>query len=189
MPRVARQSMGTRRISVDGRRRVAKAPSLATSWTLMPAPRAIFPPPPGRSSTLWMTEPTGMKRRGRALPGRISAPWPDWSRSPDLHLGRGQDVALLAVEVVEQGDAGIAVGVVLDGGHLGRHPVLVPLEVDDPVLLLVAAAAVAGGLAAVAVAPAGGRLGGQQGLLRAVPGDLGEVRDGLEAPAGAGGLA
>ena len=50
----------TRRISVEGRRRVAKAPSFATSWTLMPAPRAILPPPPGRSSTLWMVEPTGM---------------------------------------------------------------------------------------------------------------------------------
>src|SRR5665213_2204650 len=81
-PRVARQSMGTRRISVEGRRRVAKAPSLATSWMLMPAPRAILPPWPIRSSTLWMVEPTGMKRMGSAFPGRISDPWPDCSRSP-----------------------------------------------------------------------------------------------------------
>ena len=41
------------------------------------------------------------------------------------------------------------------GGDLGGHAVLVPLEVDDAVLLLVAAAAVAGGLAAVGVATAG----------------------------------
>jgi hypothetical protein len=57
---------------------------------------------------------------------------------------------------VEQGDPGVAVGVVLDGRDLGGDVVLRPLEVDDPVLLLVAAAAVAGGLAAVAVAPARG---------------------------------
>ena len=36
-PTVARQSMGTRRISVLGSRRVAKSPSLATSWMLAPA--------------------------------------------------------------------------------------------------------------------------------------------------------
>ena len=59
-PTVARQSIGTRRISVDGRRRVAKSPSLATSCTELPAERAIFPPPPGRSSTLWTVVPTGM---------------------------------------------------------------------------------------------------------------------------------
>jgi hypothetical protein len=52
--------MDTRRISVEGSRSVANAPSLATNWTLMPAPRAILPPPPGRISTLWITEPTGM---------------------------------------------------------------------------------------------------------------------------------
>ena len=77
----------------------------------------------------------------------------------DLDPGRGQDVALLAVVVVEQGDAGVAVGVVLDGGHRGRHAVLVALEIDDAVLLLVAAAAVAGRLAAVGVAAAGPGLG------------------------------
>src|ERR1700753_2725424 len=59
-PMVARQSLDNRRISVDGRRRVAKPPSLATSWIEDPAERAILPPPPGCSSTLWMTVPTGM---------------------------------------------------------------------------------------------------------------------------------
>ena len=71
---------------------------------------------------------------------------------------------------------------------LGRDPVLVAAEVDDPVLLLVAAAAVARRLAAVVVAPAGLRLGREQRLLGTVAGDLGEVRDGLEPPSGAGGL-
>src|SRR6188768_4366903 len=55
----------------------------------------------------------------------------------------GQDVALLAVGVVQQRDAGGAVRVVLDVSDLGRHAVLVvPLEVDDAVRALVTAALV-----------------------------------------------
>ncbi len=73
-PMVARQSIGTRRISVLGSRRVTKSPSLATSCTLAPALRAIFAPAPGFISMLWMVVPTGMKRIGRALPGRMSLP-------------------------------------------------------------------------------------------------------------------
>ena len=43
-PTVARQSIGIRRISLEGIRKVAYCPSLATSCTAMPAERAIFPP-------------------------------------------------------------------------------------------------------------------------------------------------
>src|SRR5690606_11192046 len=101
----------------------------------------------------------------------------------------GEDVALLAVEVVEQRDAAAAVGVVLDGGDLGGHAVLVPAEVDDAVPLLVAAAPVAGRLAPVHVAATGRRLLGHERPLGLVARDLGEVGDGLEPPAGAGGVA
>src|SRR5690606_33187238 len=59
-PTVARQSIGTRRISVEGRRSVAYSPSRATSCTLEPAERAILPPAPGLISTLCTTVPTGM---------------------------------------------------------------------------------------------------------------------------------
>ena len=52
----------------------------------------------------------------------------------DVQALRGQDVGLLAVGVVQQGDAAGAVGVVLDGGDLGGHAVLDALEVDDAVL-------------------------------------------------------
>ena len=107
----------------------------------------------------------------------------------DLEVLRGEDVALLAVEVVQQGDATGAVRVVLDGRDLGRHAVLVPLEVDDAVLLLVAATTVTGGLAAVVVAATGAVLGRQQRLLGRRRGDLGEVGDRLEAATGARGLA
>src|SRR5688572_23451753 len=51
-PTVARQSIGTVRISPEGRRKVAFAPSFAISWTEEPALRAILPPAPGLSSTL-----------------------------------------------------------------------------------------------------------------------------------------
>src|SRR4051812_13401706 len=81
-PTVARQRTSTLRISPDGMRSCASRPSRATSWTLVPAERAIFAPPPGRSSMAWMTVPTGMLRSGRLLPGLMSADGPDSTRSP-----------------------------------------------------------------------------------------------------------
>src|SRR6185312_739651 len=95
-----------------------------------------------------------------------------------LEVLRRDDVALLAVEVVQQRDAGGAVRVVLDVGDLGRHAVLVVApEVDHAVLPLVTATLMAGGDPAVHVAAAllGQRL--HERLLRRGPGDLGEVGD------------
>src|SRR3954469_8113027 len=83
-PTVARQRTSTLRISPDGIRSCAKPPSFATSWTLAPAERAIFAPPPGRSSMACTTVPTGMLRSGRALPGLMSALGPFSIRSPCL---------------------------------------------------------------------------------------------------------
>ena len=59
-PTVARQSIGTRRISVEGNRNVAKSPSLAINWIEVPAPRPSFAPAPGFNSTLCTVVPTGM---------------------------------------------------------------------------------------------------------------------------------
>src|SRR5262249_5487594 len=67
----------------------------------------------------------------------------------------GEDVALLAIGVVQQRDVAAPIRVVLDRRDLGRHAVLAALEVDPPVAALGAAAAVAGGDPAVAVAAAG----------------------------------
>ena len=78
-----------------------------------------------------------------------------------------EDVALLAVRVVEQGDARGAVRIVLDRGDLRRNAALVALEVDVAVLLLVTAADEARGDAALGVAAAGLRLALGQRLLRA----------------------
>ena len=61
----------------------------------------------------------------------------------DLEALRGDDVRLLAVEVVQQREARVAVRVVLDRRDLRGHAVLVPSEVDDAVTLLVPATAVA----------------------------------------------
>src|SRR5690606_2373674 len=74
----------------------------------------------------------------------------------DLQAHRRQDVALLAVRVVEQRDVRRAVGIVLDRRDLGGNAVLVPtLEVDDAVAALVPSALVAAGDVAVVVAATG----------------------------------
>src|SRR6478736_1473333 len=63
-----------------------------------------------------------------------------------LELVRRDDVALLAVDVVQQRDPSRPVRVVLDVRDLGRHAVLVmATEVDDPVGALVTATLVTGG--------------------------------------------
>ena len=66
-------------------------------------------------------------------------------RFANVEAERRDDVALFAVRIVEQGDVGRAVRVVLNGEDLGRNVVLVALEVDDAVLLARAAALVADG--------------------------------------------
>src|SRR4051794_12677687 len=106
----------------------------------------------------------------------------------DAQAVRREDVALLAVDVMQQRDVRRAVRVVLDRGDLRRHAVLATLEVDLAVQALGPAAAVAGGLAAVRVAPAALLEPLDEALLRLGLRDLREVGVGREAPAGAGGL-
>src|SRR6476646_1312240 len=91
---------------------------------------------------------------------------------------RREDVALLAVGVVQQRDPRGAVGVVLDVRDLGRHAVLVvTTEVDDAVGALVATTDVAGGDPAGVVAAAALAERTDQRLLRRGPSDLDEVGD------------
>ena len=68
-----------------------------------------------------------------------------------LQADRRQNVTLLAILILDEGDVGAAVGVILQTQHGGRAH-LVALEVDDTILALVAAAAMTDGDAAVAVA-------------------------------------
>src|SRR6188472_2649781 len=109
-------------------------------------------------------------------------------RGPDPEAVRGEDVALLAVGVVQQRDVCRAVRVVLDRRDLRGHPVLAALEVDPAVQTLGATAAVARRLAPAAVAPARLREALGERLLGLRAGDVGEVGIRREAPAGARGL-
>src|SRR5690606_31860676 len=60
---------------------------------------------------------------------------------PSLEAVRSQNVSLLAVFVLQQGNAGGAIWIVLNKRHSGRDAILVPFEIDNPVLLLMPAAA------------------------------------------------
>src|SRR5688572_9358496 len=104
-------------------------------------------------------------------------------------LVRREDVALRAVDVVEQRDACSAVGVVLDVSDLGRHAVLVvATEVDHAVLALMATTDVTRRDAALVVAAAGLRQRTEQRLLGRGAGDLREVRNRGTATTGRRGL-
>src|SRR5579885_1215336 len=94
----------------------------------------------------------------------------------DLEPLRREDIALVAVGIMQQGQVGRAVGIVLERRHHRRHAVAVAFEIDDPQAPLMPAAAMARGHAAEVVAAAGfldrreqaffGRLFGQPGKIR-----------------------
>ena len=73
----------------------------------------------------------------------------------DLQALGSEDICLLAVLVLNESDVSGTVRIILQGLNLGVNVELLTLEVNDTVLLLVAAAAVADGDAAVAVAASG----------------------------------
>lgn len=100
----------------------------------------------------------------------------------DLQPLRGQDVALLTIRVVNQGDPSGAVRIVLDRRHLTGNADLVALEVDDAVAALVATPAAAHRDAAAVIAPS--LLGAlvQLALLGTAPSHLGEIRAAHEPP-------
>ena len=84
----------------------------------------------------------------------MSASTPATTLSPTREADRREDVALLAVDVVEQREPRRAVRIVLDRRHPRRHVVLVATEIDDTIAPLVAAAAMARGDATAVVAAA-----------------------------------
>ena len=94
-----------------------------------------------------------------------------------------QDVALLAVRILDERDARGAVRIVLDLLHRADDAELVALEVDDAVLALVTAADAAHRDVAVIVAAAALLERLEQRLLGRRARDLGEIRDRAEARA------
>ena len=83
---------------------------------------------------------------------RMSAVGPGLDDGPDDQLVGGQDVALLAVAIDDQGDTGVSVGIVLMESTRPGTPSLCALEVDEPVRPLMTAALMPRGDAAVVVA-------------------------------------
>src|SRR6478609_5747872 len=125
--------------------------------------------------------------RGARRAGELGAP--AGTELDRVHDRTREDVALLAVEVVQERDARGAVGVVLDVSDLGVDAVLVvATEVDDTVLTLVAATDVTRGDASLVVAAT--RLGqrAEERLLGRRSGDLGEVGHRRAAATGRRGL-
>ena len=124
VPIVARHSIGTRRTSPDGSVICAQSPSRAVSVALHPAHAADL------AAAARLHLDVVDRHAQRDLPQRQAV--------ADARLGlgaahhvvarlqpvRGEDVRLLAVLVLEQGDAGRAVRVVLDRDDRGRHAVL-----------------------------------------------------------------
>ena len=90
-----------------------------------------------------------------AFPGRMSAASPVETVAPTSQPHGMQDVALVAVRVVQESDVGAAIRVVLDRGNRSGDAFFVATEIDHTILLLVAAAAVPYHDFAVVVAAAG----------------------------------
>src|SRR5439155_23686032 len=105
-----------------------------------------------------------------------------------LEVIGAEDVAVLAVAILQRSDTRRALGVVLDGRDPRRHAVLVALEVDHAVEPLLAAAAVACRDLALHVATGLATLGLHQALLRPLLAQPGEVWALTETHARGGGL-
>ena len=82
--------------------------------------RTSLPPSPGRSSMLWMTVPSGIVESGKRVAGLDVGLLAGLDHVADFEAGGREDVALLAVAVVEQRDARGAVRIVLDRRDLRR---------------------------------------------------------------------
>src|SRR5687768_13074726 len=93
------------------------------------------------------------------------------------------DVALLAILVFDERNAGRAVRIVFDVLYDRRHAVLVALEIDDAVLALVSTADAAHRDVTVIVASARLLERLDQRLLRRGPRDLGKIRHAAETRA------
>ncbi len=105
-----------------------------------------------------------------------------------LHAERSENIALFTVGIVQERDAGGAVGVVFDVGHGSRDVELVPLEVDDAVQTLHAAAATTARHATMIVAASLFGETFRKGLLRRGPRDFLKVGNRLKTASRRGGF-
>ena len=98
------------------------------------------PPLPGLVSILWTIVPTGMLPSGIALPGFTSTRLAGHDAVADRQPLRRQNVGLLAIGIFDERDIAGAVGIVFEPLDRCRDVEFAPLEVDQPVSPLVAAA-------------------------------------------------
>src|SRR5208282_1929812 len=119
---------------------------------------------------------------GHGVPRQNVRAGPSGHRHPHLETDGIQNVALLAIGVMQQREKRRTVRVVLDRGHPRRDSRLVAAIVHHAIHALVAAAAMPDGHLAVRVASAGTRARLEESLLRPVLGDLGLVQHGEIAP-------
>src|SRR5260221_2769919 len=103
-------------------------------------------------------------------------------RGADFKPHRMDDVALLAIGVMQQRDVRAAIGVIFDGRNFCRHTDFFAPEIHLAVLLLVAAAAMPNHNFAVIVSSAGSLFRLKQGFLRLLLGDMAFVQDGDKPP-------
>ncbi len=96
----------------------------------------------GCISMLWITVPRDVGQGAARCAGWISAVLVERGPCRRRPAHGGQDIAALAVSLLQQGDIGAAVRGRTQAQDRGAYH-LVPLEVDDAVLALIAAAAVA----------------------------------------------
>src|SRR5579859_4275663 len=101
----------------------------------------------------------------------------------NLDIQRRHNVALVAVDIEQQGNAGRAVRVILNRGHARRDVELVALEVDHAIMALGAAAAMPNADGAGIIAPAVAAQWAQQTALGRALGDFFERRAGHAAAA------
>src|SRR6266852_2778446 len=95
---------------------------------------------------------------------------------------RVQDVALVAVRVMQQRNVSAAVRVVFDGRYRCRYAFFVAAEINHAILLLVLATTVPHHYFAAVVASAGALFRFQHFLFRRLLGDLALIEHGHEAP-------
>src|SRR5437868_3248055 len=70
----------------------------------------------------------------------------------NLYPERSNNVSLFAVQIKDQSDMSGTIRIVLDLRNTSRNSRFIPLEIDDPILTLVASATAANGDPSVAVA-------------------------------------
>ena len=117
---------------------------------------------------------------------------------PDVRVIRGNDdiananpngmkyVSLLAVSETHQTDASAPVRIILDANDTSRHAPLVTPKINNPVPALMSPALMANGDPTPIIPTAGPSENSEQGPLRVVTGNLGEIRDSLTTQPGGG---